>query len=168
MKFRVVPIAERHIDGFHAALDIVARERRYLSFLEAPPIEQCAAFVRANIRLGVPQFVAVVDGKVVGWCDVIPVSRPVHAHTGTLGMGVIPGCRGVGIGSALIERALQRARSKGFTRVELTVREHNAPAIALYKKVGFVHEGLKRNAVRVDGAYENLICMAVLFDEPAV
>jgi hypothetical protein len=34
--FRVVPIAEEHIDGFRAGLDAVAQERRYLLFLQAP------------------------------------------------------------------------------------------------------------------------------------
>ncbi len=33
-------------------------------------------------------------------------------------------------------------------------------AIALYKNVGFRAEGLQRNAVRIDGRYENVISMA--------
>jgi RimJ/RimL family protein N-acetyltransferase len=43
------------------------------------------------------------------------------------------------------------------------VRENNANAIALYKKVGFEIEGVQRNAIFVDGTYENLILMAVMF-----
>ena len=39
MTFRVMPIAEEHIPGVRAALDSVARELRYLAFLEAPPPE---------------------------------------------------------------------------------------------------------------------------------
>jgi RimJ/RimL family protein N-acetyltransferase len=50
-----------------------------------------------------------------------------------------------------------------MTRVELTVREDNRRAIALYKKFGFVAEGVKRNGFRVDGRYYNVISMAVLF-----
>jgi len=41
----IVPITQDHIDGFHRTLDLFARERRYLAFLEAPPIE--ATRVRA-------------------------------------------------------------------------------------------------------------------------
>ncbi len=43
-----------------------ARERRYLSFLEAPPIELTRAFVLNNIKCGYPQYVAVMAGEVVG------------------------------------------------------------------------------------------------------
>lgn len=38
MKFNIVPIEEKHIEGFWHALDNVARERKYLAFLEGPPI----------------------------------------------------------------------------------------------------------------------------------
>ena len=36
-------------------------------------------------------------------------------------------------------------------------------ALELYKKVGFEIEGVQRDAVQVDGVYENLILMAVRF-----
>ena len=39
MTFRIVPTAEEHIEGFRAGLDSVARERRYVLFLEASPPE---------------------------------------------------------------------------------------------------------------------------------
>jgi ribosomal protein S18 acetylase RimI-like enzyme len=161
---RIVPIAEEHIEGFRAVLDTVARERRYLAFLEAPSPRETAAFVRGNIRKGIPQYLALVDGQVVGWCDILPLDRPTKSHGGVLGLGVLPGHRGRGIGTALLEAALNAAKEYGLTRVELVVREHNTGAIALYERLGFVREGMKRNGVRVDGGYENLICMALLFE----
>jgi RimJ/RimL family protein N-acetyltransferase len=47
-----------------------------------------------------------------------------------------------------------------FTRIELTVREANINAIALYKNFGFETEGLHRKAVRIEGRYENTLSMA--------
>src|SRR5687767_361854 len=141
MQFSIVPIAEEHIETFHAALDSVARERRYLAFLEAPSLEACAEFVRGNLRGGCPQFIAVVDGRVVGWCDVLPVPRPACAHCGVLGIAIIADYRGKGIGTALMRSAIDASRAFGLTRVELTVREHNTSAIALYMKMGFEVEG---------------------------
>jgi ribosomal protein S18 acetylase RimI-like enzyme len=159
----IVPIEESHIDGFHRTLDFVARERRYLALLEAPPLESTRAFVLGHIKQGHPQFVAVSAGEVVGWCDIMPKDRPIYAHVGVLGMGLLPLFRGQGIGAGLIRRSLVAARAFGFHRVELTVRENNSGAVELYKKVGFETEGVHRHAVQVDGVYEDLIHMAVLF-----
>lgn len=63
-----------------------------------------------------------------------------------------------------MEATLAAAKEKGLTRVELTVRETNTNAIALYKKVGFEIEGILRNAIYVDGVYINHVAMAILFD----
>lgn len=52
MQVDIVPIEESHIEGFHRGLDVVARERRYLSFLAGPPIETIRAFVGENIKRG--------------------------------------------------------------------------------------------------------------------
>jgi ribosomal protein S18 acetylase RimI-like enzyme len=80
-----------------------------------------------------------------------------------LGTGLLPQFRGAGLGRRLILRTLDAARALGLTRVELSVRADNANAIALYRKIGFVEEGLRRNAVRLDGTYENIAGMAILF-----
>ena len=162
MDLKVLPIAEEHIEGFRSVLDSVARERRYLAFLEAPSLDESRGFVRRNIAKGYPQCVALLDGKVVGWCDILPIDRPTMAHGGVLGVGVLQEYRGRGIGTALIQATIDKAGAIGLSRIELTVREQNARAIALYERLGFVREGIKRNAVRVDGTYENLVCMGLV------
>ena len=70
----IVPITQDHIESFHRALDFVARERRYLSFLEAPPLESVREFILNNIKQGYPQLVAVSASQVVGWCDSYPTN----------------------------------------------------------------------------------------------
>ncbi len=156
-------IREEHIESFHHALDVVSRERKYLSFLEAPPLESVRPFVLSMIRDGHPQVVAVEDGKVVGWCDIRRSDRPTHAHCGTLGMGIIPGYRDKGLGTRLIAAALDLAREREFHRVQLQVYATNTRAIALYEKVGFVREGVARDEVKIDGQFIDSIGMAVIF-----
>lgn len=90
----IVPISQDHIESFHRSLDFVARERRYLAFLEAPPLESTRAFVLNNIEHGYPQLVAVSAGQVVGWCDVVPNPRSIYAHVGILGIALLPEFRG--------------------------------------------------------------------------
>jgi ribosomal protein S18 acetylase RimI-like enzyme len=160
---QIVPIAEEHIPGFRAAVDVVARETKYLAFLEAPPLEDVTRFVRDNMERGYPQFVVLSAGTVVGWCDVIPNrTRVIYSHCGSLGIGLLPEFRGKGIGRQLMQRAIEAAFAFGLTRIELTVRERNANAIALYNSLGFEVEGLHRNAVCIGGQYENLYSMALL------
>jgi ribosomal protein S18 acetylase RimI-like enzyme len=159
----IVPITQDHIESFHRSLDFVARERRYLAFLEAPPFESTQAFVLNNIEQGYPQLVAVSAGQVVGWCDVVPNPRPIFAHVGLLGMAVLPEFRRQGLGGRLIRQTLDAARKFGLRRVELTVRESNTVAIELYRKIGFTTEGLHRDRIRLDGAYENQMFMGLPF-----
>lgn len=156
-------IREDHVESFHAALDMVARERKYLTLLEAPPIEATRGFVLDMIQNGHPQVVAIAGGVVVGWCDIRRHARETHAHCGTLGMGITPAYREKGLGRRLIAAALDLARERGFHRVELHVHADNPRAIALYEKVGFRREGVARDAVRIDGRYIDSIGMAVIF-----
>jgi RimJ/RimL family protein N-acetyltransferase len=162
MDVTISQIEAKHVEGFHRALDKVARERKYLAFLEAPPLEKTREFVMNNIAMLHSQFVAVVGDNVVGWCDVLPKERPIHAHCGVLGMGLLPQWRGKGIGTALIRTTLNDACRRGLVRIELTVHADNARAIALYEKLGFKKEGLMRDAAFIDGIYRDVILMAIV------
>ncbi|MGA7196745.1 GNAT family N-acetyltransferase [Roseiarcus sp.] len=158
----VAPIAPEHIESFHRAVDTVARERKFLTLLEALPLSQTREFVLNNIKSGNPQFVALAAGEVVGWCDVRRHFFPAHAHRGTLGMGIVPAYRGRGLGARLLNATLEAAFDAGFVRVELNVHADNGRAIALYDRVGFVREGTQRDAVFVDGEYRDAIAMALV------
>jgi ribosomal protein S18 acetylase RimI-like enzyme len=164
MTVEIAKIREEHIDGCRAALDVVARERKYLSFLEAPPIESSRQFIGESIARGHPHFVALDGGRVVGWCDVTPRERPTTQHSGVLGIGVLPEWRGGGVGRQLIEHALEASRAFPLARVELAVRADNDRAIALYRRIGFEVEGRRRHAMLVDGVYYDDIIMALLLD----
>ena len=163
---QVVPIAPGHIEGFREALDAVARERKYLAQVEARPLAWAQAFVTENLERDNPQFVALDNGRVVGFCDIIPNLRPGFTHSGSLGMGILRDWRGRGLGRALLEACLEKAFRKGLTRIELEVYASNTAAIALYRKLGFVQEGVKRHARCLDGRYDDLLVMALL-REPA-
>lgn len=53
----------------------------------------------------------------------------------------------------------------GLHRLSLVTIETNQPAIALYKKIGFIEEGREREAIFREGGYHDLICMSILADE---
>lgn len=161
-KVEIRPIAMSDFDGFYAALDSVARERRFLSSHQAPPIESTASFVAGNIKNGNPQFVALAGSQIIGWCDICRQSKPVFEHSGVLGMGLVTQFRGQGIGSRLLAATLETARSRRFRRVELEVFANNSGAIALYRKHGFALEGTRRLGAMIDNQEIDIHIMAVI------
>lgn len=162
MTDRILPLAPEHFDGLRHALDVVAREKRYLAFQAAPPVDVATAFYRRALEADSPFFVALVAGAVSGWCDITPTHGESRAHVGTLGIALVPAARGRGLGPALMRAAIDKAWAKGLTRIELTVRADNTVAHALYRRLGFADEGLQRRSMRVDGTYHDSFAMALL------
>lgn len=82
-------------------------------------------------------------------------------HVAGLGMFVHPAFHGRGIGTRLMEAALDAAgREWQVARVELQVYPDNEPALRLYRRFGFREEGrLARFAIR-DGTYVDAVAMA--------
>lgn len=160
---RIEPMGETHIESFHRVLDTVARERKYLTLLEAPTLEDTRKFALSSITTGNVHLVALHADELVGWCDIRRHFFPSHAHCGSLGMGLLPGYRGQGLGRRLIEAAIAGGREAGMIRIEFGVHADNARAIRLYERGGFVREGVSRDAFCVDGAYTDVINMALIF-----
>jgi ribosomal protein S18 acetylase RimI-like enzyme len=89
-------------------------------------------------------FVAVVGTEILGSVH-IDMSRYGY---GELGMAVAREWRGRGLGSALMVAAIEWARQSGLHKLSLSVWPHNAAAIALYRKCGFVEEGRRVKQIR--------------------
>jgi len=57
---------------------------------------------------------------------------------------VLEEARGAGIGRALLEASIERARMRGCARVQLDANERNSRALALYESLGFATGSPKR------------------------
>ena len=108
--------------------------------------------------------VACVDGEVVGNLGLETNStRWRMRHAGRIGMAVHDDWQGKGVGSALMEAALDLADNwLNLTRIELHVYVDNAAGIALYEKFGFEIEGTHRRFAFRDGEYVDAYSMARL------
>lgn len=162
MTIDIVPIERRHIAGFRDVLDSVACERRFLAYTEAPPMTQVRRFVLNNLKSGTVQFVALDDGHVVGWCDIMPKPRELMRHSGVVGMGVAASHRGQGLGRRLLATTMETAIAGGLTRIELVVRTDNTAAVGLYRRFRFETEGVCRRYIVVDGSAHDVYLMARL------
>lgn len=162
MSYLLEPLQETHFERLRLLFDAVCRERRFMAFTEAGPEEQTFEYYRNIVSGGHSHFVAVRDHQVLGWCDVLPLFGQMRKHVGVLGMGVAAGERGKGVGKALIQAAIARATERGLSRIELTVHSENSVAQALYKGVGFEHEGTQRRGWFLDGHHFDIHYMARL------
>ena len=121
--------------------------------------ERLAQADKPGVYLGL---VAERDGRVVAMANLFQTQpSPRRRHAAGLGICVAPQAQGQGIGAALMRALLDHAdRWAGLLRIELTVYVDNARAIALYRRHGFVEEGVLRGYGLRDGVYVDCLSMA--------
>ncbi len=113
---------------------------------------------------GVFSLVACAGSTVVGQLGLHTFpNAPRRRHVGQIGMAVRDDWQGKGIGTGLLNAAIDLAEKwLNLSRLELDVYVDNEPAIRLYKKFGFSIEGtLVRFAFR-DGQFIDAYTMARL------
>ncbi len=146
-------------DAALAALDGETWSPRVGPAPQRPPGE---AFFDGGLR---PRdvLVADLDGALAGsiaFGPPIPLAANRH-QLGIRGLAVDPAHRREGIGAALIEALVDRARGAGIRRLTLRVLSTNAAARALYERAGFEVEGVLREAFLLEGAYVDDVLMGL-------
>lgn len=83
----------------------------------------------------------VLDGVGASWWRLFTAEAPgygfVAEDVGELTLGVLPHARGQGAGTALLLALVDNARQQGMRGLSLSVERDN-PAVALYRRVGFL------------------------------
>ena len=104
---------------------------------------------------------AFLDGELVGNCGVNEISdRFKMRHRASLGISIKKKAWGLGLGTLLMEKALEQAKENGFTQVELGVFADNDRARHLYRKLGFTEMGCIPKAFCLkDGTYRDEVQM---------
>ncbi|MCF1585706.1 GNAT family N-acetyltransferase [Tetragenococcus koreensis] len=93
------------------------------------------------------------DAKIVGYILVQVSSLKKTKHIGYVVLGVLSKYSHKGIGTRLIDKALSWAKENTLHRVELSVVSENIPAVKLYKKMGFICEGIRKDSILLDGKF---------------
>lgn len=104
---------------------------------------------------------AEASGTIIGNVSFENGPRRRVAHRGSLGIAVVKDWRGRGVGTALLETLLEWATANPLIeRVCLEVFATNDTAIRLYKRLGFVEEGLRpKDIKRGPGQYVDTMAM---------
>lgn len=109
-----------------------------------PPGERRAWF-DAHPRGRYPVIVAEDGGAVLGWARLQPWSpRPAYARTAENSVYVSAAARGRGVGKALLDELLARARGAGIAVVLARIAEGNPASIRLHDRAGFRTVGVMR------------------------
>jgi ribosomal protein S18 acetylase RimI-like enzyme len=140
----VRPATDADLDELVAHTWDVAAEGRFLGV--EVPFDREARRARLEAACsGEATTVLVADTSTVGGPGIVGfVSGEVAPYgVADIGMLVIAGWRGLGLGSRLLDAVMQWASAAGAHKMALEAWPHNAPALDLYRRAGFVEEGRK-------------------------
>jgi ribosomal protein S18 acetylase RimI-like enzyme len=101
-------------------------------------------------------------GELVGVTGLYRETRVRTRHKAFIwGVYVAPQHRGRGIGHALMEAAISRARGLGLRQVYLSANSSSRAAINLYETYGFERFGIEKEAYMFEGEYYDSVYMAM-------
>lgn len=131
MDYQLIPLAHEHLGQ--------AAEIERLCFSD-PWSEKMLAEHLAN---PCSLTLAAVDGvgRLLGYVGLLAVVDEGYITN----VAVRPDCRRQGVASSLLQALEARGRARNLTFLTLEVRQSNAPARALYEKLGYIQAGLRRN-----------------------
>ena len=129
-EWNIVPMRETHLDAL-TEVDVLCFSHPWTrDGLKAELTSDTACFV-----------VAELDGTAVGCVGMHCICGECYIDK----VAVHPDCRRHGIAQALVQYLIEDALKHHAEFMTLEVREGNAPAIALYSKLGFRPVGVRKN-----------------------
>jgi diamine N-acetyltransferase len=128
-------------------------ERQHMQWFDG--IQQQRDVVIFGIRL-------LTDGRLIGSCQLHGI-HPVHRSAELQIRIGEAGERGRGHGTEAVTLLVDFAfRDLNLRRVALHVLATNERALKMYERIGFVREGVLREAAHVDGEYVDVVVLAIL------
>jgi L-amino acid N-acyltransferase YncA/DNA-binding transcriptional ArsR family regulator len=106
------------------------------------------------------RWVAELDGRVVGWTAISPVSsRPCYAGVGETSVYVAATARGRGVGKALLWRQVNEADEGGLWTLQTAIFPENRASIALHHSAGYETLAVRSRIARLDGVWRDTVLL---------
>jgi len=114
-------------------------------------------FQQKNESPNEAMIMCIVDGRVVGNCEIKFATNMKTKHRANVAIALISEFWNQGIGTRMFEELIRLAKERGdILQMELEFVEGNSRARALYEKMGFRITGVKPDALRLkDGTLLN-------------
>jgi RimJ/RimL family protein N-acetyltransferase len=108
--------------------------------------------------------IAQVGDEIVSQLFLQRSDKPRLMHIGDVAITVSKNYWGKSIGGHMMQIALEWAKNKNLSKMQLQVRTDNARAVKLYEKLGFRIEGTITQAMKVNDKYFDDYIMGLLLD----
>ena len=106
------------------------------------------------------RLVARLDGRVVGWTALAPVSdRCAYAGVAEDSIYVAPDAQGRGIGSALLTAVVASAEQGGIWTVQTGIFPENQASVRLHEACGFRVVGVRERLGRLHGRWRDVLLL---------
>lgn len=141
---------------------LIGEELPVLYSKAAPPsLDEVTVFIKTHSNPNALLLLVVVDDdRIIGMLDADIHKNAQRSHCASFGMSILNEYRRRGIGRALLAELFLWSKQHHLKRIELEVFSNNLSAIELYKKMGFLVEGVKKEAVRVGSGFVDIVHMA--------
>ena len=150
-------------------VDTISSESDFLTFGQGEfimSVEQEEEFLDNTSRQSNGIYiVAEIGSKIIGTSSFSGGARPRISHTGEFGVSVLKEYWGNGIGTELIKYLIEWSKQSGIIRkMNLIVRNDNLSAIHVYKKLGFIEEGVITRDLQINGRFYDALFMGYTID----
>lgn len=143
MQIRPIKVSDH--ERFTALWNRVYSEGEFL-ISPAPDNATLRSILQRVENESIPQFVAFDRQELIGSVEIFPAEMCGYEggqliRVSILGIHIDKSYRGKGLGRKLLSMAIARGWAFGYDQIVLNVYKTNTPAIALYERFGFEHQG---------------------------
>ena len=106
------------------------------------------------------RLVARVEGLILGWAALSPVSRrPAYSGVVEVSVYVAATARGIGLGKALLAALVQASERAGIWTLQASIFRENEASLAIHKACGFREVGYREQISRLKGQWRTTVLM---------
>lgn len=106
--------------------------------------------------------VAEYDNEIIGNIDLTGSRRSIMEHTALIGMGILKEWRNTGLGTSLVSAIIQWAKENPILGLLwLQVYANNELGLGVYKKMGFIENGVIQGFFKQNDQYFDNITMSI-------
>ncbi|MEB2777420.1 N-acetyltransferase family protein [Algoriphagus sp. D3-2-R+10] len=106
------------------------------------------------------RLVAEMDGLIVGWAALSPVSsRCVYGGVAEVSIYISNNAKGQNIGTKLLEKLVAESEQKGFWTLQAGIFPENKASIVIHERTGFRKVGFRERIGQMKGVWRDTILM---------